>query len=176
MKFDHYSIRSIRPTDLNNYYALVENNRECLEDFFAGTVSRTGTFNATKIFLKEMIQRLKEKSYFPFVIEDCATNKLVGFLDLKNIDWSIPKSEIGFYIDKDYSGKGITSKAVKLVCDYTFSTYKFKKLYLRTHILNMAARKVAENNGFEEEGVIRSDYKTTSGRIVDLVYYGKLSE
>ena len=49
MKFDHYSIRPLRPTDLNNYYALVENNKERLEDFFAGTVSRTGTFNATKI-------------------------------------------------------------------------------------------------------------------------------
>jgi ribosomal-protein-alanine N-acetyltransferase len=33
---------------------------------------------------------------------------------------------------------------------------------------------VAEKNGFILEGIIRSDYKTTSGVVVDLMYYGLL--
>ena len=31
-----------------------------------------------------------------------------------------------------------------------------------------------EKCGFEKEGLIRRDYKTTSGELVDLIYYGKL--
>ena len=54
------------------------------------------------------------------------------------------------------------------------SKYKFQKLFLRTHASNISAKKVAENCGFELEGIIRKDYKTTSGKIIDLAYYGKL--
>jgi RimJ/RimL family protein N-acetyltransferase len=49
-----------------------------------------------------------------------------------------------------------------------------KKLFLRTHEKNIASRRVAEKNGFVMEGIIRNDYKTTSGVVVDLMYYGLL--
>ncbi|MFT5779805.1 MAG: ribosomal-protein-serine acetyltransferase [Crocinitomicaceae bacterium] len=38
----------------------------------------------------------------------------------------------------------------------------------------MAAKKLAESCGFEIEGTIRKDYKTTSGELIDLIYYGLL--
>ncbi len=174
MKFDHYSIRLLELQDLDNYFQLVESNRKRLEDFFAGTVSKTKTYEDTRIFLLDMIQRSIDKVYFPYLVIDNSNQKIVGFLDFKNIDWSIPKSEIGFFIDKDYAGKGITTKALNLLCDFCFSEYKFEKIFLRTHSGNISARTVAEKSGFELEGVIRKDYKTTSGEIVDLIYYGKL--
>lgn len=94
---------------------------------------------------------------------------------MKNIDWNIPKSEMGLYIDKDYANKGISTKAFRLFCDFCFAEYEFKKLFLRTHHNNVFARRVAEKCGFEIKGIIRRDYKTTSGEIVDLIYYGKLN-
>jgi len=38
------------------------------------------------------------------------------------------------------------------------------------------AKKLAESCGFQVEGIIRRDYKTTTGELVDLLYYGKLSQ
>jgi RimJ/RimL family protein N-acetyltransferase len=174
MKFDNYSIRLLEIQDLDNYYQLVKNNRERLEDFFTGTVSKTKTYEDTRNFVIDMVKRTNDKVYFPYLVIDNSNQKIVGFLDLKNIDWGIPKSEIGFYIDKDYAGKGITSKALNLLCDFCFSDYKFQKIFLRTHSSNISARTVSEKSGFELEGIIRKDYKTTSGEIVDLIYYGKL--
>ena len=106
---------------------------------------------------------------------DNLTNEFVAFIDLKNLDWSIPKTEIGCYTDKKIAGRGMTTKAMKLFVDYCFKNFEFKKIYLRTHHSNKAAQIVAEKCGFELEGTIRKDYITTAGEIVDLMYYGRLN-
>lgn len=175
MTFDDYTIRLLTIQDLDAYFQLVERNRQRLEDFFAGTVSKTKTFEDTRISITEIVQRSNNKTYFPYIIIDNSNGKIAGFLDLKNIDWNIPKSELGFYIDKDYANKGIVTTAIRLLCDFCFSEYKFQKLFLRTHDSNTSARRVAEKCGFEIEGTIRRDYKTTSGEIVDLIYYGRIN-
>ena len=174
MKFDTYLIRLLQPSDLQAYFQLIERNRPRLADFFTGTVAKTQTFESTKAFLEEIAKKTEEKIYFPFVVIDTTNNTFAGFLDIKNIDWSIPKAELGCYTDVQYAGKGISSKALVTFTDYCFKEFQFKKLFLRTHQSNASARRIAEKCGFEIEGTIRRDYKTTSGEIVDLIYYGKL--
>ena len=174
MQFDSYSIRLLTTQDVDAYFQLVEKNRQRLEDFFTGTVSKTKTIEDTRNFVSYIVQKAKEKTYFPYIIVDNSSDRIIGFLDLKNIDWNIPKSELGCYIDEDYANKGIATKAFRLFCDFCFTEYKFQKLFLRTHHSNTAAKTVAEKCGFEIEGIIRRDYKTTSGEIIDLIYYGRL--
>jgi len=175
MKFQNFSIRLLMEQDIESYYKLVQRNRPRLEAFFTGTTSKTKTYEDTQAFLSDMILRTQKKTYFPYIIKDDNNNTIAGFLDLKNIDWNIPKSELGCYIDEDYEGKGISSEAVKVFCEYCFAEFKFKKIFLRTHQSNLAARHIAEKCGFEVEGILRREYKTTSGEIIDLIYYGKLS-
>lgn len=176
MKFDNFTIRLLTIEDLDAYFNLVEQNRERLEDFFAGTVAKTKTFEDTRKFLSDITQRAKDKTYFPYIIIDNSNQRIAGFIDLKNIDWNIPKSEMGLYIDKNYSNQGISTRAFDLFCNFCFTEYKFQKLFLRTHQNNIFARKVAEKCGFQIEGTIRRDYKTTSGEIVDLIYYGRINQ
>lgn len=175
MQFDNYAIRLLTSQDLEAFYNLVDKNRPRLEDFFAGTVSKTRTLKETEKFMVDIIQKVSSKTYFPYIIINNLSNTIIGFIDLKNIDWNIPKSELGCYIDEDYTGKGITTKAISLFCDHCFEKYSFKKIYLRTHEANMSARIVAEKCGFELEGLIRRDYKTTAGKVVDLMYYGRIN-
>lgn len=174
ISFDKYIIRPLESSDLEAYFSLVDRNRKRLEDFFTGTVSKTKDLAATEIFLNEIVVKREAKQYFPFVVEDKETHGFIAFFDLKNVDWSIPKTEIGCYTDEQFAGKGITYKAMKLFVDFCFEHFKFKKIFLRTHHSNKAAQVLAEKCGFEIEGNIRMDYKTTSGQIVDLIYYGKL--
>jgi RimJ/RimL family protein N-acetyltransferase len=69
----------------------------------------------------------------------------------------------------------VATKAFQHFCEYCFRTFGFRKLYLRTHESNNAARRMAESSGFQQEGILRWDYKTTSGELVDLIYYGRLN-
>lgn len=174
LQFENYIIRPLELSDLKLYFDLVEKNRKRLEDFFTGTVSRTKNLNDTEDFLTELIAKRSLKQYYPFVLVDNTTNRFVAFFDLKNMDWSIPKTEIGCYADEEIAGKGITIKAMKIFLDYCFAHFRFKKIFLRTHHTNKAANAIALKCGFEIEGNIRMDYKTTSGAIVDLIYYGKI--
>jgi len=176
MTFDDYIIRPLTSDDLLAYYELVETNRPRLADFFAGTVTRTQTLSDTKRFLDEIEQRKLAKTYMPYVIAERSSGRFAGYLDLKNIDWSIPKSEMGCYVDETVAGKGLASKAFSIFCNFCFEELRFEKLFLRTHESNTAAIKLAEKNGFIREGLIRCDYRTTSGKLVDLLYYGKLRD
>jgi RimJ/RimL family protein N-acetyltransferase len=175
LNFDDYIIRPLEISDLNPYFNLVERNRKRLEDFFTGTVSKTKDIAATQLFLEEINEKRNQKLYYPFIVVHQSTNEFVAFFDLKNIDWSIPKTEIGCYTDEGFTNKGVTTKAMQLFIDHCFTTFQFKKIFLRTHHSNIAAQRVAIACGFEIEGTIRMDYKTTSGEIVDLIYFGKLN-
>ena len=174
MDFDTYHIRPLSADDAENYFDLINHNRKRLEDFFAGTVAKNKSLEDTHKFITDISEKRERKIYFPFVITETTTKSLIGYTDIKSIDWNVPKAELGFFIEEHYEGKGIVSKAVSKIVEHCFKTLQMKKLFLRTHEKNISSRRVAEKNGFVIEGIIRSDYKTTSGVIVDLLYYGLL--
>lgn len=175
MKFDHYIIRFLEQRDAEKFFQLVDSNRKRLEDGFAGTLSKTKTLAATEIFMADKLANLSERKYYPFLIIDTTTDNIIGFIDLKNIDWQIPKGEFGCFMSSTHQGKNVATKAFAMVINYIFEELKFRKLFLRTQEKNGPARKLAERCGFEVEGLIHSDYITANGEIVDLLYYGLLN-
>jgi len=170
--FRNFKITSFDSNRSNDFFNLIDSNRNRLEDFFAGTLSKTKTLKDTANYCKIIEQKVKDKSYFPFIICDINSSSFIGLVDVKNIDWSIPKAEIGYFIDANYEGQGVITKSLSLVINYLSETYKFKKLLCRANSNNLGSINVALKNGFELEGTIRRDYKTTKGDIVDLNYYG----
>ncbi len=176
MTFDHFKIVPLASEDFGAYYALIDSNRKRLEDFFAGTVAYTDTPENARQHLDRMLQKTLKKEYFAFALVDLQANKWAGYLDLKNIDWHLPKAEMGCFIDASYEGQGISTKALQQLIKHCFNDMGFNKLFLRTHESNMGSRKLAEKCGFEVEGVLRKDYKTSSGQFVDLMYYGLLRD
>ena len=174
MQFSHYELRLVHPSDADAFFQLIENNRPRLEDFFAGTVARTRSLQDTRDYFEEIATRIGARTYFPHILINLENNQFIGFMDIKSIDWNIPKAEIGYFIDSDYEGKDISSQALSLLIKFASKELQIRKLLIRTHPDNRAACAIAEKNGFQQEGIIRSDYKTTNGELVDLVYYGLL--
>lgn len=172
--FKSYRITDFDTSKPNAFFNLIDANRERLEDFFAGTVSKTKTLEDTINYCENIKQRIADKSYFPFIIETIKNGDFIGLIDVKNMDWAIPKAEIGYLIDVNYEGQGVISQSLKLVIDYLIETYGFKKLLCRANSKNKGSIQVALKNGFELEGTIRRDYKTTRGEVVDLNYYGRI--
>jgi len=174
MTFDQYNINLLQAEESEAFFNLIDRNRSRLEDFFAGTVSKTLSLEATKNYCLEIQTRIKNCSYLPFMITDKETNAFVGLVDVKNIDMNVPKAELGSFIDAQYEGKGIVTEATRLVVDHIVSEYKFIKLLCRASSRNKGSIAVILKNGFELEGTIRKDYRTTKGEIVDLNYYGRV--
>ncbi|MDD7886207.1 GNAT family N-acetyltransferase [Flavivirga sp. 57AJ16] len=175
IKDDKFLIREIKSDDLNNFYQLIDENRDDIKEYLSGLTSKTKTLIETKMFIDDVLISSYKKNYYIFLIIDSLTNNIVMFFDLKNIDWSIPKAELGCFIDRNYKGKGLTETLLHNFLEYCFYKFKFTKVFLRTHETNLPMKTIAEKCGFVKEGKLRCDYKTSSGKIVDLIYYGLLS-
>ena len=172
--FENFKIIELDTQQSESFFNLIDSNRARLEDFFAGTVAKTNTIEDTIDYCKVIEKSVKNKSYFPYIIIDKENKKFVGLVDLKNIDWNVPKAEIGYFIDSKYEGQGIISKALASVIEHAIKKYHFKKLLCRANTDNLGSINVALKNGFVLEGTIQNDYRTTKGDIVDLNYYGRI--
>jgi ribosomal-protein-serine acetyltransferase len=174
MLFPPHALRPIAAGDGPALFHLIDTNRARLEDFFAGTVAVTRTLADTEQHVVNMLAKVEAHTYFPFALVDTRTNDLVGFVDIKNIDWNIPKAELGAFMDAAYEGQGLASKALEAITRYAFDVLHVDKLLIRTHEGNNGARRVVEKNGYQLEGTVRKDYRTTAGVVVDLMYYGRV--
>lgn len=172
--FNQYKLELLGKTKCELFYNLIQENKSRLEDFFAGTVKKTTSLGATNSFCGEAEKKIKNKEYFPYLIIEVETDKIVGLIDIKNIDWNIPKAELGAFIDKKFEGKGIITNYINFLIDKIVEEHQFKKLLCRIAPENKRSIQVAINCGFELEGMIRRDYRTSKGRLVDLNYYGKI--
>lgn len=174
VQLENYLARKIRSEDAPLFFQLIENNRPRLEDYFSGTVDKTQSLEATTAYCKTIEQLIADKSYFPYLLINTSKQEVIGLIDFKNIDWSIPKAEMGAFIDSNYEGLGIISQLGDALIKLVVKEFQLKKIYCRAAAENKRSIKTILRNGFELEGTIRRDYKTTDGRIVDLNYYGKL--
>ena len=174
MQFGHFLLRPVSAIDSADLFRLIDTNRPRLEDFFAGTVAVTRTAADTEQHVINMLAKAEARTYFAFSVVDTRTGGMAGFVDIKNIDWKIPKAELGAFMDSNYERQGIASKALEAITRHCFDTLALDKLLIRTHEGNTGARKVIERNGYQLEGTVRKDYRTTAGVVVDLMYYGKV--
>ncbi len=172
--FDQFVISSLDVGKGEIFFDLIERNRNRLADFFPNTVAATTTLEKTLNYMNEVSEKIKNRSYFPFIIKEQLTDKYIGLVDFKNISWKIPKTEMGYFIDKNYQGRGIITQAGELSIDYIVKEYGIKKILCRISPLNEGSVKVARRLKFEKEGTIRNDFRTKDGAVVDLDYYGRI--
>lgn len=153
-------------------YKLINNNRERLKNWFPKTVSSITDVIKAEEFILERIKGMQENKNFSFGIWEKISNTLIGHLFLHDIDWTIAKVELGFYITKEKEGKGLMKEALSIVIKFCFETLELKKILLRIAPENERSTILSENLGFTKEGIIRNDFITIDGILKDLIYYG----
>jgi RimJ/RimL family protein N-acetyltransferase len=165
----------IRPLDNEDYQELFEvinRNRIRLTNFFPTTTNTVLDLNTAKKFTEQKVRLAEKKEQYYFLVTIQSTAKIIGSIILKNIDWSIPKGEFAYFIDGEHEGKGITTKAIKWLTSYAFKELGMIKLYIKINPENWGSKKVALNNGFELEGLMKSEFRTGLGAITDVERYG----
>lgn len=90
----------------------------------------------------------------------CETNgdRPVGSVYIRDIDGLHKKGEYGIFIgQEDALGRGIGTKAAKLMIKYGFEVLDLHRIYLRVLEGNERAIKSYEKVGFVKEGFLRDD-------------------
>ncbi|KXK37763.1 MAG: GNAT family N-acetyltransferase [Saprospiraceae bacterium] len=86
-------------------------------------------------------------------------------------DIFIKNVELGYWLGEDFWGKGIITRAIPQIIDFTFATYDIDRIFARTFGTNIASQKVLQKNGFVQEAWFeRILYK--NGVYLDEVIYG----
>ncbi len=75
--------------------------------------------------------------------------QLAGTIGLEDTD--VPQvKRIGYFLGRDYWGRGIATQAVRLMVHKAFSEYGCRTLTAYTHAQNAASARVLEKNGFRQ--------------------------
>jgi len=158
------------------FYGLIDRNRGHIAKTFPATLADCKDFEATVAFLDRAAQNVEQGTYHYFYPRDIASNNLIGYLVIKNINLHIGKCELGYFIDKNFEGRGITTKLVANTLAFCFGTLMMNKIYICTSTINKASQNVALKNGFMQEGILRQEFKNGQGLLEDVVYFGLLKK
>ena len=169
-------IRPVETEDYPSLFTVIEKNRERLITYFPKTSQSIKDLETTKKFIKQKVRQGLQKEQFCFVIASESNGEIIGMVMIKNIDWTVPKGELAYFIDKDFEGMGIMSNAVKWVVEFCFEQLEMEKLYIKFNPENAGSKKVAIKNGFEKEGFLKREFRTGNGQLTDVERYGLLKK
>lgn len=75
--------------------------------------------------------------------------QLIGMIELHKIKIEEKKAKLGYWIGKNYRGKGYASEAIEKIINYGFSKVKLERLSARTLQENKASNKTLTKFGFK---------------------------
>ncbi|AWH84521.1 N-acetyltransferase [Flavobacterium album] len=156
------------------FYALIDRNRDHIAKTFPGTLANNTYFEDTVAALGQSAMNEGRKENYYYYLRNLDTNALIGYVLVKNIDRKIAKCELAYFIDKDFEGKGIITKAVGNLIAFCFEELHMNKITICTSPVNYGSQRIALKHGFTKEGVLRQEFKNGQGVLEDIFYYGLL--
>lgn len=174
----HVTLRAPRPSDHDEWRRIRRESRDFLKPF---EPRWTESDLSRRVFLARLRRsRIEARqgtdfSFFIFLREN-RREVLVGGLTLSNIRRRAAQfATLGYWMGKDYAGRGLMTEAVALVLPFAFETLGLHRIHAAFLPGNVASRRVLEKNGFTEEGYAEN-YLQIDGRWCDHVLFGLTRE
>ena len=104
-----------------------------------------------------------------FAIVDTRTDQLLGSVTRHGPYGH--RATFGYWLGPEARGRGIATRALRLITDWTLETTDAVRLDLYTMVDNEASMRVAERAGYEREAVLHAWDVDGEGRPVDVVYF-----
>ena len=108
---------------------------------------------------------------YQFAVEE--NGRLVGSIGMR-VNEQTRNGHIGYWCAQSARGRGITTRALYLLCRYAFDELALERLELITDPENHASQRVAGKVGFQREGILRSHLPHPNGRRRDSVMFSLL--
>ena len=83
-----------------------------------------------------------------WAICDKSSKQMIGSIKFEKVDEIKNEAELGYFLNKDYWGRGLMTECVKNIIYLSFTQFGFKKLRIVTHLENKASQRVAQKSSF----------------------------
>ena len=118
----------------------------------------------------------KEQDSRHFAIVENGSDEIVGVVGVREINFSNGSGVLGYFLSKEYWGKGYSTEAVALAVEFCFGTLNMRKLVSAVFEPNTASMKVLIKNGFKECGRYHKHSFLRGHGFVDDVLFEKFNE
>jgi ribosomal-protein-serine acetyltransferase len=169
---DSISLELIDYHHAGQLYQLVKANRDHLR-IWLPWVDYMRTLEDFKRYIGNSKQRHANHVESGYVI--MANGSMIGRIGVYNIDMHNKHASIGYWLDKQWMGKGVITNACKVIITWAFKELGLNRIEIRCGTENYKSRAIPERLGFKKEGIIRQG-EFVNSRFIDLVVYAMLKE
>lgn len=170
---DHSYLSLLEIQDAGKLYDLINRNREHIGEWLKFPSMTLKVEDSQAFIERTRISYAKEEGYWLGIWNE---DQLVGSIGYLYVDKENKKTEIGYWLGKEYEGRGLITKSVKALINHAFDNYKLNKIEIGAATENRRSRAIPEKLGFKQEGELR-DYEYIQGRNLNRIIYGlKASE
>ncbi len=169
ISFSGFSVNRISLSDARGLSDLMRSNHERFYRYFPKTLEQNLSLEASKVFIELKIAEFDAKNEFLFILKK--GDKVIGLIYIKELDWNKKQGEFAYCIGNEFGGKGLISKAVKLLSAFAFNTLGLEVLQIMVHKDNIPSVRVAKNAGFEWQKTINKSYAPPNEDPLDMELY-----
>ncbi|WP_138420616.1 GNAT family N-acetyltransferase [Aquibacillus sediminis] len=169
---DEVALKLIDHSDAESIFALTNQFRDYLREWLSW-VDNTKQLSDTRSYIEGCLKGYAAQTSLTTVI--LVEETIVGVAGFNEINWSNKTVQIGYWLGKEYQGRGIMTKVAQALTTYAFEVIRMNKVEIRAAAGNSKSRSIPERLDFKKEGCIRQA-EWLYDHFVDHVVYGKLKE
>lgn len=144
METERLVLRKLTLNDANDMFEMRSNPD--MIDFTDGKLDEY--LDDTLHFIEMINNGIKKNKWVNWAIIYKDNNRLIGTINIWNLNDEENKAEIGYGIVPKYQGKGLMVEALKAVVNYGLNDMKLQKLEVWTERRNLKSIKLVERLGF----------------------------
>jgi ribosomal-protein-serine acetyltransferase len=162
-----YFLKLLEPTDAAALFTTIEANKTELSQWLPW-VESTRSVTDSRTFIEESLRKHKRNENM--ITGIWHGQKLIGCIGFNEINVHARKAAIGYWLARNYRGKGIITEACRILIAYGFDELRLHKIEILCADQNLKSRAVPQRLQFKEEGTLRN-YLRLHDQFVSIIIY-----
>src|SRR5260370_25260856 len=169
---DGFALRLLEERHARTLFAAVEREREHLRPWLPW-VEATRSEEDTLSFIRSVLAQFAENRGVAAGIWN--GSRLAGTIGVHRIDWLNRRVEIGYWLGREYEGRGVMTDACRAVITHLFQELELHRVEIRCAVDNTRSAAIAKRLSFTLDGTLR-EAQFVGGRYHDLWVFGMLRQ
>lgn len=171
LKCEKVTLSQPAETDLESLWQILSDD----ENFRFNPEAASSSMAEAAAKIKQIRFDFREKKSVTLgIFSNDNLNKLIGILQITDINPKIEALSLAFMLNREYIGKGYATAALNCVTDYLFNYIEVHRLQAYVMPNNLRSQRLLERCGFIKEGTIRDGFYWPDKGIIDLDLYAML--
>lgn len=161
----------IHTSDAAEVFNAIDNQRDYLGRWLP-FVESTKKLEDTVAFIEGIMNIPDEQQEPVFVIRH--SGEFAGIIGFKSTDRPNRKTEIGYWLNRHFQGRGIITSSVKVLCEFAFIEMDFNRVQIKCATGNIPSKRIPQRLRFTFEGIERDGELLSGGRFTNIEVYSLL--